>query len=401
LLGFVVVSLYHSYFLVFSLVLLWLIWLVWKVWGWKATEAAFELSEAKHDTASWLQNLAANNDFLKTRRLHAYALQGTDEIIESYLTAQKKHFGFSFAQLISFLLLYALASAALLGIGGWLVLQGQMTLGQLVSAELILSAIFYGLPQLAGYLDYYYDLCAAVEELSRFNHVDSELTFSDGKPIERGSVLKAGNLVFDLDGQLHSVSAVLEPGTVVKFYREEDVCSAAVGKVFARENPSLQGSLGLGSCDMLDCPLPVLREALLQTSRIRILPLPIRQYLKLANPDCTEGRIREVLTGTGLMDVINRLPGGMEAILSPVGLPLSPEQALRLRLAFVLLASPALVVLDQVCDSLRAMDREKIIEMFINQGAIVIYGGDATLSAPYQDIRVQPVSGPVGVRRKA
>jgi ABC-type bacteriocin/lantibiotic exporter with double-glycine peptidase domain len=33
LLGFIVVSLYHSYFLVFSLVLLWLIWLVWKIWG--------------------------------------------------------------------------------------------------------------------------------------------------------------------------------------------------------------------------------------------------------------------------------------------------------------------------------------------------------------------------------
>jgi ABC-type bacteriocin/lantibiotic exporter with double-glycine peptidase domain len=401
ILGFIVVSLYHSYFLVFSLVLIWLIWMVWLVWGWKATEAGFELSEAKHETASWLQNMAANSDFLKTSRLQAYALQSTDGIIEHYLAAQKRHFRFSFAQLISFLLLYALASAALLGIGGWLVLQGQMTLGQLVSAELILSAIFYGLPQLAGYLDYYYDLCAAVEELSRFNHVDSEEEFSDTGHINPGGALQADNLVFDVDGQLQSLSCMLQPGIVARVYRDESNCTLTVGKVLARELSSLQGTLQLGDCDLLDCPMPMLREALLQTSRIRILPMPVRRYLQLASPDSSEGRIRDVLTGTGLMEAINRLPGGMEAILSPRGLPLSSEQSLRLRLAFALLARPAVVVLDEVCDSLRPRDREQIIDMFIKQGAIVLYGGDATLAVSHQDIELDAVTGPVGVRRSS
>src|SRR5690606_22245406 len=53
------------------------------------------------------------------------------------------------------------------------VIMGELTLGQLVAAELIMSAIFFALPQLSGYLDYYYDVCAAVEELSLLDGVDT------------------------------------------------------------------------------------------------------------------------------------------------------------------------------------------------------------------------------------
>ena len=47
-----------------------------------------------------------------------------------------------------------------------LILRGQLSLGQLVAAELILSGVFYGIAQLGTYLDIFYDMVASSEELS-------------------------------------------------------------------------------------------------------------------------------------------------------------------------------------------------------------------------------------------
>ena len=66
------------------------------------------------------------------------------------------------------------ASAILLGLGGWLVVQGELSLGQLVAAELVLSVVFVGLSQFGVYLTYFYDVCAAIDELSQFYHVEQE-----------------------------------------------------------------------------------------------------------------------------------------------------------------------------------------------------------------------------------
>ena len=48
------------------------------------------------------------------------------------------------------------------------------TLGQLVAAELVLSAVFFGLSQLGTYLAYFYELCAALDELSLFDDIEQD-----------------------------------------------------------------------------------------------------------------------------------------------------------------------------------------------------------------------------------
>ena len=89
-----------------------------------------------------------------------------------FINAVRKHFRHYFGQTLAFLFIWAAASASLLGLGGWLVIQGQLSLGQLVAAELVLSAVFAGLSQAGTYLSYFYDLCAAIEELSLFYDVE-------------------------------------------------------------------------------------------------------------------------------------------------------------------------------------------------------------------------------------
>jgi len=134
--------------------------LIWAVLGRSAIRSAIALSHAKHNTAAWLETLGASDGFFKSEKRVNFALDNTDAYTATYIKEHRRHFRRHFAQSLSYLFLYAAASAALLGLGGWLVIQGQLTLGQLVAAELVLSAAFFGVSQLGIYLNYFYDLCA-------------------------------------------------------------------------------------------------------------------------------------------------------------------------------------------------------------------------------------------------
>ena len=184
--GFMLVSMYHPLFLVFNLVVILLIWVIWLIWGGRAIKSAVEVSHKKHAAAAWIEGLGASNGFFKSERHIAEALQRTDAVTSEYIDRHRKHFRHHFAQTLCFIFLYASASAVLLGIGGWLVIRGELSLGQLVAAELVMSAVFFGLSQLGTYLAYFYELCAALDELSLFYDVEQEDPASKGEGFEGG-----------------------------------------------------------------------------------------------------------------------------------------------------------------------------------------------------------------------
>ena len=70
-----------------------------------------------------------------------FALDRANQITADYLASRRLHFRILFRQLLFLLILQAVAGTVLLGFGGWLVIRGQLTLGQLVAAELIVAMI--------------------------------------------------------------------------------------------------------------------------------------------------------------------------------------------------------------------------------------------------------------------
>jgi putative ABC transport system ATP-binding protein len=348
--GFVLVSLYHPYFLGFTLIMIALIWVVWLTWGSRALRTGVDLSHAKHKTAAWLQTIGGSNGFFKSQRRIDYALDKTDDYTRQYITDRKRHFRHLFAQTIAFLLMYAAASAALLGLGGWLVIQNQLTLGQLVAAELVLSAAFFGVAQLGSYLGYFYDLFAAVEEISQFYDVEQEqpkgadpFEGPDHAIVMKGVRGKARHEEAQFDLEIPS-------GSIIMAAASQHGVQRLFTNLLKMHALPQSGFATLGGVDMKAIEAHHLRKNVHVLDRPSIVEMTIREYLALSCPDTAPQRMIGALETVGLATMISTLDKGLDTPLAATGYPLSAVELQQLKLANALLERPRILVLSRLFD---------------------------------------------------
>jgi putative ABC transport system ATP-binding protein len=372
--GFVLVSLYHPYFLAFTLVMIALIWVVWLAWGARALRTGIELSHAKHKTAAWLQSIGGSNGFFKSQRRIDYALDKTDDYTRNYITERRRHFRHLFSQTIAFLLMYAAASAALLGLGGWLVIQNQLTLGQLVAAELVLSAAFFGVAQLGSYLGYFYDLFAAVEEISLFYNVEQEQpkdadTFTgDDHTIAfkavRG-VARNEQVTFDFE---------VPTGAIIMASASQHGVQRLFKNLLKQHVLPQGGYATLGGVDLKDIEPHHLRSNVHVLDRPSIVEMTIREYLSLSCPETAPRRMIAALETVGLADAIASLDKGLDTPMAATGYPLSTIELQMLKLANALLEQPRVLVLSTLFDLLDEVYLARAIRELRDQAySTVIY----------------------------
>ncbi len=350
LVGCALVSLYHPVFLAFNIVLLTTLWLIWVIWGKRAIVSSLDLSHKKHATAAWLEGLASSNGFFKTEEHINYALHHTDEVTQTYMVQHKKHFAHYFGQTLSFLFVYALASASLLGLGGWLVIQGQLSIGQLVAAELVLAAVFFGLSQLGTYLTYFYDLCAAVEELSLFYDIEKEELTGVDEPFDGDATLEFVQARGDTRGVEMTFDFIIPSGSRVIAHAATHTSQRLFTNFMKKHELPDSGMVTLGSQDIAAVKAYALRQAIIVLDRPNTIAMTIREYLRLCSASANARQILEALSVVGLDASIARLEKGLDTSLAATGWPLSITETMQLKLAAAIIAEPKVLILNQLYD---------------------------------------------------
>jgi len=347
--GFTLVSFYHPILLLFNAIIIFIVFLFWKFWGAGATRTAVALSHSKYEMSKWLDSLAYAHEFFKSTRHINYALERTDHLTSDYVTSHKLHFKYTFSQTVAFLMLYAVASSVLLGLGGWLVIIGQLSLGQLIAAELILVAILFGLSKATEYLKFYYEMCGAADELGQVLDIPQESTKTDNNiAIDNNT----NSLIFEkvvVEGNNHSCffNFNLPENAKVLIDAEKISLHYSLIHLLKQHIQPNKGSIQLGKNDLSDFNVYQLRQDVVVIDRAPIIECTIAAYLRMSKPDATSLEMRTVLNQVNILDDIERLPQQLQTLLSPLGDPLSPGSFLQLKLAAALLTQPKVLVLTQ------------------------------------------------------
>jgi putative ABC transport system ATP-binding protein len=348
--GLVVTSFYHPFFLAFNALLILLVLAIWTIWSRGSIRSAVALSHAKHEAARWLESLGGSNGFYKSSRHLDFAMDRSEAVTATYVDRHERYFRYSFAQTVAFLLLYAFASAALLALGGNLILRGELSIGQLVAAELILSGVFYGVSQLGWYLDTLYDLIASAEELSLLFAIPQEQAAATagqapGDGAVRLEAVEVEGARFDFSLAAGEQLVTLADGGAERL----------LAMVLKRHIVPERGLVTVGGADMATFDMYLLRSAVVVLDRPTIVEVTIREYLSLAAAAGSDpGGMLEVLDAVGLRERVAQFPHGLDTPLAASGYPLAIGEVVALKLASALLVRPRVLMLSQLCDLIPA-----------------------------------------------
>ncbi|MEO1272039.1 MAG: ATP-binding cassette domain-containing protein, partial [Myxococcota bacterium] len=264
--GMLVLAFYHPILLAFDVILVVCVLIIVLLLGRGGSRTAIKESKAKYAVAGWLEELVRHPNAFKITGGSRFGVARTDALARKYLKARHAHFRIVFRQIIGTLALQALATTSLIAIGAWLVMERQLTLGQLVAAELIVSIVVASLIKLSRYFEQLYDLIAAIDKLGQL--VDLPLERSAGHACiatddSRGASLRLHNVTFGFPKGatlLKGVNLELEPGErVVVTGPAGSGKSALLHLLFGLRKPQ-KGHIELDGLDLREVGLGSLRD---------------------------------------------------------------------------------------------------------------------------------------------
>ena len=355
--GLVLVSFYHPFFLVFSIVLTLFLVLLVAPLGVGAVRTSIKASDAKYEVATWLQDLARVPILFKSNRGDAFALERADQLVGSYLEWRAKHFRVLLRQIVGSVTIQVLASTLLLGLGGWLVIRQQLTLGQLVAAELIIGVILSGVSKLGRYLDKFYELCASVAKLDALFDVPYEKeSGSFFSPGGEPASLVITNLVVRHDNHiepiLNGVSLSIAPGEKVAICGQNGAGKSTLVDCVYRIASPTSGRIEIDGHDVREVHPLELRSEIALVGGIDLFHGTIEENLTLSSGGISSTRVREALNMVGVLEDIYALPDGLQTFLQGQAEPLSRGQAARLMIARAVLMEPRLIIIDGILDGI-------------------------------------------------
>ncbi len=353
LIGMVLLAFYHPLLLAFDLFLVSMLALILFVMGRNGLTTAIAQSKAKYAALAWLENIAGNTILGKSAGNNAFLAEKTNAIAHEYLAASSKHFSVLARQNTGALILHTLANTLLLGMGGWMVIEHQLSLGQLIAAELVVSAMIYGLTRLGKTLDNYYELLVSLDKISHVIELPQEAS--------QASVMPNNDQAYKVDlygvalpesqysDVLRRIDLHLYPGESLVI-SEGAERGSLLDVLYGLRSPS-SGYVCLNQQDLRDFHLGLLRDNVALVRDAEIIEASVLDNLCLGR-DLPLTDLHQGLAQVGLLETVLSLPEGLHSELACNGLPLTPEQCLRLTLARALVANPRLLLLDSVLDKM-------------------------------------------------
>jgi len=268
-----------------------------------------------------------------------------------------------------FISLFSSVSPALLyGYGGWLAIQGQMSIGEIVAFAAYINRLFMPVSQL---LTLHVDVAGSVALFERiFDYLDRPVEIE-----EKPSALDIPS--FEGRVSYKDVSFAYEPGRPVL----QDVCFEAMpGQLVALVGPSgagkttityllprlydpLAGSISIDGHDVRDLALATLsRNVGMVTQETFLFHASVRENLRYAKPDASDAELESAARAAQVHDVIAAMPRGYDTVVGERGYRLSGGEKQRLAIARIILKDPRILVLDEATSSLDSRSERLIKE---------------------------------------
>ena len=277
-------------------------------------------------------------------------------------------------------LLIGLASAGIMGIGGYYMMDGNgMTAGQFIQFTVLLGFMLAPLVQMGNIGSQLTDALAGLDRTQELMEMEEE----DNPAVRTVNLTDVkGDVIFDnvsfryeeSKDVLHNISFKASSGSVTALVGSSGSGKSTIAGLAATFLNPIEGKVTLDNIDLATVNLSSYRSKLGVVLQDDFLyEGTIRENILFPRPDATEEQLIEAVKGAYVDEFTNRFEKGLDTVIGERGVKLSGGQRQRISIARALLADPRIIILDEATSNL---DTES--ESFIQKSLGILMKGRTT-----------------------
>lgn len=373
--GLILLSLYHPFFILFSILLIILVFSIIKYTSRKGLETSLQESKYKYKVVSWLEELARSKDTFKLAGLTNLPEMKTDERVTGYLVSREQHFQILKRQYILLLMFKIIVALGLLLVGGMLVLQQEMNIGQFVAAEIIILLVIDSSEKIILNLENIFDILSSLEKIGQVTDLilendtnDSSLNHDINKAIE----VEVSNLSFVYPGRakavLKSVNYQFKAGnsycvTGHNGSGKSTLMHLIAGLYQPQEGGVCINGLPVGNYNLFEL-YKVIGNGLAEET---IFEGTLIENISLGREFVSTEDVLWAIDKVFLSSYVKELPKGLDTPIDISGHKLSKSVIQKIIIARSIVNKPKLILLEHATDLIEEQERNQIVSFLTDK----------------------------------
>jgi ATP-binding cassette subfamily B protein len=349
LLGLMLLSLYHPFFIIFTIVLILVVWLVFRLTSKKGFETSIVESDCKYSVLAWLEEIGRAVKSLKNSQYTDLNIVKTDEKVLEYINSRTAHFNILLLQFKSLIFFKVGITAIILILGTYLLFEQKLNIGEFVAAEIIILTVINSLEKLIVSIENIYDVMTGLYKL------DSVI----GNPLESDGTIKLQsnelnivmeNMAFSYDNDIRlfeGVSCKISSGTITCISGNEDSGKSTFLKLLTGSYSDFQGSIRLNDIPIQSYSLESLRgKTGVYFQEQDLFDGSLYENITLGKTAIAIDDIMKMAKNIGIESFILDFPKSFDTLVNPWDKKLKKSTIKKIILLRALVTDPQLLILE-------------------------------------------------------
>ncbi|HEY7128646.1 MAG TPA: ATP-binding cassette domain-containing protein [Nitrospira sp.] len=397
--GMTILVFYHPYFLLYNALLLAGFSVVFLL-SHGGLRATIDMSHAKYDTLHWMQEISYNLLHFKATDSRAILMQRTDELVGKYIERRQTRFGILIRQYLGSVGWQAIAHGGLIATAAWLLSIGQLTLGQLVAAEVVVSGLLASFDEVVKRMGHIFYFMTGLKELDFVlslpkDQASSALSVPLPDPTVHGIRLTCKDLAVHhpaVPAIFQGFNVEVTPGEKVGIYASSTAAKTALARVLAGLEAPTSGVIRYNGVDLRHIDMAAINRCrgFMIDSHLTLFEGTIEDNIVLGRSYIPYSDVRWALRFAELEEDVDALSEGLKTHIRAPGKILAPTHIMRILLARAVLARPQVLVFDGILHNMQPVLRETLLRRLCSKDepwSVIFVSNDPNLT-PHIDRRL-------------